>query len=263
MVYKPNPEEMKTRSAEIIKARKWGVKIIMSVFVVGTVVSVIQKVFLENPDVLNYMYLALYLSVLLLIFFWLWATEKELEMLFTWLDPERYRPPDTVLETVLILFFAVVLVVMLVSSQHILIFALVFTLYSFVGVPTGFYLEKQLRRAIEKSNAKINKEIEKGSKEAALQHYKKAVLILDEYFIKRPMKTRGVIIFASSLLGLWYAIRWAIHGHKVDAMYSYGIFIAIILLSEFIINYWRFVRDNKMRAVLEEIDELNTAQPNQ
>ena len=103
MIYKPSPERMRNRSHEIITARKWAVGLISTLLGVGMFISEIQRLRTLPTDIMNYVYLALFVVTGVLIFLWIWATQKELDLLFEYLDPQRYTPPSTAKETFLIL----------------------------------------------------------------------------------------------------------------------------------------------------------------
>lgn len=246
MVYEPNIEKNIKRSREIIKARKWGVNIILSIAGIGMFVSEFQRILSIEAILLDYLGLCLFLATGLLILFWIWATDKELDMLFEWLDPGRYKPPSTVVETLLILSFAVLLITLLFAARYLLLYSIVFTIYSIVGLPTERHLTRQLKEAIAHSKNNLSSE---NQNDERIVMYSRAVAVIEEYFITRPMRLRSWIVALISVSALCFAIYWKYSNTFLSGVISYSLLIFNIVWSEGLINYWRIVRDNKMRPL--------------
>ena len=94
MVYRPNPT-LREQSKEIISARSWAVGLITTVLGVGLFLSEVDRIRHMTPSAMSYAYLVLLAVTGCLIFLWIWATQKELDMLFRWLDPQHYEPPSS------------------------------------------------------------------------------------------------------------------------------------------------------------------------
>lgn len=153
MIYLPDPDDMRRRAKEIINARNWGVGIVTALLGVGMFASEARRILSIEPDLMGYAYLVLFAATGILVFLWIWATQRELDLLFEYLDPEHYNPPSTVKETLLILTVAVLLVSLLFASRNPLWFSVVFTTYSVVMVPLTLYMNPELARAFREKQA--------------------------------------------------------------------------------------------------------------
>lgn len=85
MVYKPNMDTTRPGKA-IMQARQWGLGIFTASIGLGLLVSEIQRVkaTIHSPQTIGY--LTLFGITGILIFLWIWATSKELDLCFEWLD---------------------------------------------------------------------------------------------------------------------------------------------------------------------------------
>jgi hypothetical protein len=124
MVYKPDPARSVKRTKQLVNARKWGIGLITSVIGVGLLVSEVRRLTNEPLDFMDYGYIALFFFTGGLIFSWIWSTERELDLLFEWADPEKYEPPSGIVETLMILVLALLVVLLLFSSRNPLLYRL-------------------------------------------------------------------------------------------------------------------------------------------
>ena len=79
MTYKPG--YLRDRSKEIVNARNWGIKLITGVVGIWLFVSEIKRVWSLDFNPMQVAYLILFLLTGALIFLWIWATQKELDLL--------------------------------------------------------------------------------------------------------------------------------------------------------------------------------------
>ena len=250
------PKYLRERSKQIINARNWGVGLITALLGLGMFISEVKRMQTLSSDPMNYAYLALFILSGALIFLWIWATQKELDLLFEWLDPERYEPPSSLKETILIIGFAILLIGLLFASRDQLLFGLVFTLYSFILIFTAKYLNQEIALAIDKSRDRVKVDLEDNNLKRRAQLYLEAINVLDFYFIKRPVTLRLIIIFVFSLIGLALAIWWKVTGASMIGLLSYLIFFLTILVSEVVIGLWRNVHDSDLRPIAAELREF-------
>jgi hypothetical protein len=257
MIYKPDPKYLRERSKELINARNWGIGLITSLLGVGLFISEIERIRSLKPDVINYLYLALFAITGLLIFLWIWATQKELDMFFEWLDPDHYDPPSTIKETLLILIFAFLLISLLFAARNPLWFSAVFSVYSIIGIPTEKYLTSEIKLAIDKSKSRATNDLSDDNLKKKAEIYLQALEVLNGYFILRPMKLRSLLVAAFSIVGLSLGIMWEVYDSRLAGIFCYMSFILNISISEAVIAYWRIVRDSSIRPITAELRELS------
>lgn len=253
MTYKPG--HLRERSREITNARNWAIGIVTALLGVELFVSEIKRIRGLQPDPMNYAYLALLLLTGVLIFLWIWATQKELNLLFDWLDPERYVPPSSLKETLLILFFGIVLTSLLFAARDPLLYGLVFTLYSVILILSTTYLNKEIKTAIDHSKIRIDEDTKNPTLAAKAVLYRAAIDVLQSYFLERPMILRLVLILFTSIIGVGIALYWKISSTTLCGLSAYIIFFVLILVSEIVINWWRYIRDGRLREIDTELLE--------
>lgn len=249
------PGRMRSRSKDIVYARNWGVSATTGLLGLGLVVSEVSRIRDLPPDTLNFAYLAALGLTGVLIFLWIWATQHELDLLFDWLDPDRYTPPSSILETVLIVFMGLVLSAMFLSARDPLWYGLIFVTYSAIQIPAGRYTYAQITEAIERSKLRLASDRSDPAADEGLAIYQNGVAILEAYFVRRPLVARCVGILLGSLGGLCLAVAWKATGVKWLATASYLLYFVTIVGSEYLIASWRFTRDGRLRDVTSELAE--------
>ncbi|MBN2143834.1 MAG: hypothetical protein JW774_04335 [Candidatus Aureabacteria bacterium] len=253
MVYKPG--KLRRKGKEIVNARNWSIGIITALLGLGFFISEIQRIKALNNDPMNWGYLALFILTGILVFLWIWASQKELDLLFDWLDPERYVPPSSLKETIMILWCGAILTALLFSSRDPYMYGIMFFLYSLLIIPSVKYLNEQIRTAIDKSKARSADDLNDPNQSMKAKLYMEGVDVLHEYFLERPMLKRLIIIAVASAIGLIAGIYWKLSGQKIIGILSYGILFLTIFLSEIVIARWRCIRDDKLRKIEAELDE--------
>lgn len=207
---------------------------------------------------MDYAYLALFILSGVLIFLWIWSTQKELDLLFEWLDPQRYEPPSSVKETFLIIVLAMLLIGLILASRNPMLFGSVFAAYSFVALFAGIYRDREISQAIDKSKARVRTDLDSGDQDVKkrAELYLAGINVLDSYFIRNPMTRRSVFVFLSSLLGLTLAISWKVTGSRSAGFLSYLVWFLTISVSEVVIGIWRNTRDTNLRPISADLREL-------
>lgn len=257
MIYKPDATLMRDRAKEIINARNWAIGVITTMLGIGMFISEVDRIRHLQPDVMNYAYLCLFAVTGVLVFFWIWATQKELDMLFEWLDPKHYEPPSTVKETLLILVFGFFLVALLFTSRNPLWYGIALSAYSLVLLPVGgIYMTRLIGEAIDRSRDRIRDENNVTLSDRRVVLYSEGIDIIDWYYRRNPVKTRLIIILAASVIGLIFSIVWKATGERILGLTAYGLYIATVVISEAVITRWRIVRDSGLRPLAAEIREL-------
>lgn len=254
MVYKPSMETTRPGKA-IMQARQWGVGIFTASIGLGLLLSEIQRVKATIGSPLTIGYLTLFGITGVLIFLWIWATSKELDLCFEWLDPERYAPPSSIKETMMIVAMALVLSLLLFAARDPFYYGLVYTLYSAMLIYGYCYTKSEIRQAIEASKHRLDGE-RGGDRPGLAAEYQKGVDVLEKYFLLRPQTTRHVIIMTVSALGFIAAIAWKMNRNDVLGTLSYGLLGSTVVISEIIIAKWRLERDRDLRPIEAEIQEL-------
>ncbi|MDD4891304.1 MAG: hypothetical protein PHU85_15390 [Phycisphaerae bacterium] len=247
MTYEPG--YLREKSKELTTTVGRGIRLIG--LSVGTylLVSEYQRIRSLGLDVMDYAYLGLLFFTGCLVLLWIWAVQRELEFLFTWLDAGAYVPPSSMGETVIILGFAGFLTALLFASRNPFAYGIIFTVYSAASIPGAIYVNRQLREAIDASRNRALEDMQDGQLAPKARVYLEAIAVLEAYFLKRPIVLRLYVILAASLAALGLAIWWQASKARSVGFLAYLAFILIILISELVIGWWRIVRDNKLRSV--------------
>lgn len=255
MVYKPG--YLRERSKQLINARKWGITMASGLLGLGLFISEFQKMRKTPLDLMNYGYIALFFMTGWLIFSWIWSTQKELDLLFEWLDPERYEPPSSIKETIIILSLALLLVGLLFGCRNPLLYGFVFTIYSIVDVLAGRKLQAELSEAFDKSKHRARTDLENKKLAEKAKLYLKGLESLEFYFIERYHNRRLVLTLIFSIVGLVLSLCWSATRIMLLGFGSYAIFFVILIISQVIIWHWRIVHDAELRPITAELNELN------
>ncbi len=243
-------------SRQIINARKWGAAIVTAAFGFGFLVSEAQRLRLSLQDPLTFGYLVLFVVVAALIFLWLWATQKELEILLQWLDPEKYVPPSSLKETSMALALAAVLVALLYCARDPLWFGIAFTAYSLAVPLATRYLNSQIGKAINGSRTRLTADLGSPVTRPTALLYSKGVDELERYFLKPAQMLRYWLIAAFALVGTVLAAAWKLQGLKSAGVTAYAVFFLTILVSEFVILRWRQQREAALQPLARELRDL-------
>ena len=253
MTYKPNLE---SESTAILDAKKWGVGVITTMLGFGMILSELQRIKESFPNILTLGYLTLFATTGILVFLWLWASKKELKLCFIWLDPERYDPPSSFKETMMIVGLGVVLSILFFASRDPLFYGIIFTIYSMIVTYTNYYTKNEIYRAIIGSRNRLKKELKNNKKKKLTKQFIKGVNVLEYYFYKRPQTTRHILIVGGCIIGLTLGVIWKITNNEFFGAGTYLCFFLLIAISEIIIASWRLNRDNNLRPIKAEINEL-------
>jgi hypothetical protein len=254
--YMPNSEYLKKWSKELITARRWGIGIITTLLGVGMLFSEIGRVRALWPDLMVICYVALFALTGVLVWLWVWATQHDLVILWRWLDPERYKPPSGLKETVTIVLLGVLLSALFFASRDPLFYAIVFSAYSLVILFATKYLDAQLGEVIVKSRERLKKELAKTPDDRRMALYTSAVDLIEYHFLKRPHRLRHALILVFSVAALALAILYKSRANVVFGVGAYATLFATIVVSEIFIAVWRIGRDDRLRPIEEEVDEI-------
>lgn len=252
MTYQPG---LKPETSALLEARNWAVGIVASIFAMGMFISELNRIkeTLSNPLTIGY--LILFVTCVLLIFIWIWCTGKELDICFSWLDPERYQPPSSFKEIAMIVIESLILILLFFTSRNPLWFGIIFSIYGFTILFTDRYARKEIHKAILQSRKHLEKENE--MEKDVQMHYLRGIDIISHYFDTRPHFQRHLITFLLGILGLSLGIIWKITNTALYGEIAYIIFILSIWIPESILAFWRIERDNGLREIKEEINEIS------
>ncbi|TKJ42461.1 hypothetical protein CEE37_01905 [candidate division LCP-89 bacterium B3_LCP] len=253
MNYKPN---LKEKSEGLIVARRWGIGIITSLLGAGMLLSEIDRIKESWPDILVICYVALFALTGVLVWLWVWATRHELIILWRWLDPRRYKPPSDLRETAMILSLGVLLSVLFFASRDVFFYSIFFSIYGVVSLLTNQYLNKEILAAIEKSRQQLYDELLLHQNDRRLLLYNSAIDELEYYFLKRSHKLRHVIILFFSSTAFVFACISSKSGSDNWSLVAYVLMFMTILISELVIAMWRIQRDDRLRTIEADVDDL-------
>jgi hypothetical protein len=255
MVYKPG--YLRERSKRLIYTRQLCIALGVALLGVRLFVSELWEVCAGPWSLFNIGYILLFLLTAWLTFSWTWSTQNEFDLLFEWLDPERYEPPSGTKETFVMLMLALLIVVLLFASRSPLWYGLVFTTYSLVDLRAGKIIRKELGDVILKSKNRAETDLNDKSVTQKAELYLKGLDILYLYYIGRAHIKRLFFIVFSSGVGLALAILWFVGDMKFIGFCSYVAFIFTLVVSQIMIWRWRIIRDIQLRPVKAELNELN------
>jgi hypothetical protein len=254
MIYKP--QALRQRSRELINARNWAIGLVSGSVGVALLISELRRIQSLAAHPMNYAYLVLFSLTAVLILLWIWATQRELDLLFDWLDPERYEPPTTLKETIIILSIASVLVALLFSSRDPFLYSIVFSAYSAFLIPWTRQFNTEVRSAILKSKERIERDIASDEHRDTAALYKQAVDILHSYYFGRRTVGRLILILGFASVSLVLAISWKLSHLVCLGMASYVTLFLTIAISEIVIGRWRITRDRQLRPIAADLVEL-------
>ena len=191
-----------------------------------------------------------------LIFSWIWSSQRELDLLFEWLDPERYEPPSTILETILILTLGVLLAGLLLAAKNPSWYALVFTAYSLADILANKKVQSEVGEAISKSKDRAQKDLESRDLAQKARLYLTGLQTLERYYVLRRHDLLTLITFVCSAIGLAVSFAWRLTDSDKLGFASYAIFLLILVFIQITIWRWRIVRDVGIRPIKAELNEF-------
>lgn len=245
------PNSLNNWRRPISRFRRIGVIVGIRLFI-----SEAERISIIVPNLIGYAYLTLFLLCGILIFLWIWATQKELELFFEWFDPRHYDPPSSFKEIILILFFAVLFIVLIFTSRDPFVFGIVFTIYNFGQIFAGRILMQELRLVIDKSRERLEEDLKREELKKRATLYLKGINVLETYYFRRPQMSRVKWITIFSVIGLILAFWWRLNNLRLMGFLSYLVFILTIIVSEIIIAKWRIERDDSLRTIIADLKEI-------
>ncbi|MHC4648762.1 MAG: hypothetical protein ACYTBJ_25170 [Planctomycetota bacterium] len=254
MVYKPG--YLRERSKWLINARKVAITAGTGVLALTLFGSKIMEILTASTYMMDFGHVALLGMTGVLIFSWIWSSQKELDLLFEWLDPERYEPPCTIIETILILTLGVPLAGLLVTAKDPRWYAVLFTAYSLANVLANKKVQSEVGEAISRSKDRAQKDLKNEDLVQQARLYMKGLHTLERYYVLRPHGLRALITLIFSSIGLLVSIVWWLLGSDIVGFASYAIFVLILATIEITIWRWRIVRDLAIRPIKAELNEL-------
>lgn len=256
-----SPGHLRERSRELVLARTWGVAAIGAILAGVFLESELDRLQESLLEARTIAYFALLAVTGGLLFLWIWATERELDLLFKWLDPKDWSVPSDLSATATILGFAVVLTSLLLTARDPMVYGAIFTVYS-VGILFAVRrLNRQLAAAFKASYERLDDDQHDPALAERTAAYRRGVEILQEYFLQQPHTARHLAIFTASSGGLLLAV-WARDTESTAwAVAAYAVFIATICSSEGQITRWRNRRDSALMKPESTLHELGRAAP--
>ncbi|NIV69323.1 MAG: hypothetical protein GWN41_04180 [Phycisphaerae bacterium] len=222
----------------------------------GLLLSELQRALKMPFDLMKIGYFTLFAMTGVLIFFWIWATDKELELLFRLLDPKKYAAPSGIRETLIILSLALLLVILLFASRNPLWYSSIFVIYNTLNWLGGRRQQEELSQVFTKSKERALPDLKNQNYAEKAALYIKVIQTLESYFIKRPHGRRLKLAVFCSVIGLALSISWFATKMQVFGFGAYVVLIVTITLSEFTIWHWRSIRNTELRPIIEELNEL-------
>jgi len=247
--------EQRKLASELATARKYAVALITGAFGIGLFISEIQRIWKLPHCFFSWAYIALFVLVGLLVFVWIWATQKELDLLLEWLEPKSYVPPSSMKETAMIVGEGVVLTALFFTARDPCVFSIVFTAYSLLVMVSVMHLNRELRLAFADTEEHLAKTTE-SERNPLVGLQLEGLGVLCEYFLGRPHTLRHIVILLVSVLGVGLSAWWWLSDAQALGIASYSLFFTLILVSEVVIAQWRNYRDAKLRIVISKMHKV-------
>jgi hypothetical protein len=214
-----------------------------------------------NPfEMTQWTHIALIAATFGLLLLWRLATGKELGLLFEWLSPELKLFADSALynmfrEIFAIVVYGIALYFLFYTAKDPLWYGMAFTFYSFILIPGTRYLNQKIDAHVIYHKNLLYPELSDSRNAERYKLYLEAIKTLEAYFLNRQMFTRLWLILFASILAFFVALL----GRGVPYWESIAsiMFILIIIISEVIVWRWRYVRDNKIKAIRSKLIELD------
>lgn len=254
------PKQFRETGKDVVSVRDWAVRLVAGVLGIGFLFTELQRILALPADYLKYAHLALLAVVIGLLFLWFWATDKELNLLLDWLDPVSYLIPISLGEVFTILGFGVLLVFLVFAARDPFWFAIAFSTYSLALIFAAKYMNSQIETAVRQSRLRATVDLNVPELAERAKIFLSAVDVLDAYFLGRPTIGRLIVILAFSVVGLCIGAWWTVSQYEILALLTYGIFIAVIVVSEFVIGQWRIERDRQLRSISAQLREVERSQ---
>jgi hypothetical protein len=215
-----------------------------------------QQALLEGSGWTPFVHILLLAQSLSLIGLWVWASQKEMDLGFEWLDPKSWEPPTGFRETLLIVSHSGFLVVMFLTVQYPFWYAFVFTLYAVCDLYAIREAGAEGRVAV--AACKLRCDQATGDPELA-ETYRKGINVLEQHYFHRlqiPVRlSRLVLLFAA--LGCAYGAKGAVGGVLWWA--SYVLLTAAFTVVEVPLLAWRTARDRALRPLAAQLNEIDRA----
>lgn len=148
-VYHAGPDERGMNVGHIAQHRAWAIRVlgggIGAVAIGGVVITVVQK----GIEAVKIEYV-LVASTLLLVWAWIWSTEKELGLISYWLDPQDYEPPNDFIEASAIVLTGVFLAGLVLTCTRIEWYACLFALHTVVNLLASACMLAEIADAMSK-----------------------------------------------------------------------------------------------------------------
>lgn len=259
------PGSLESSRDRLLQARNW----VVAAFVSAVAAAVMKPEALRfltdsSRTISDYLFVALLAVNVLVGLGWIWIPEREFQLLADWLDPDSYSPPDGTKEWALILGIGLLLGTQILSTRNPILYGVVFAGSSGWTLFSVLHVNRELEAAITASRTRLQKAIATpgNDEEEALDG--KALDVLEEYFLKRHHITRYGVSIVFSLIGLALAIAAQSRSSEFLKSCSYCVFLSWFVVSETIIFRWRSTRDEEMRPLVAQRNEIRrTRKPGQ
>ena len=236
------PKEFEKQTTNMRRAVEWGTGLIAGLAGVGLFKSEVQRIMSLPSDPVNYLYLSLLSTTVLLAAGWIIVAYKELGIVCEWLDPKEYKPPD---ETITILSIAVALVGLLFTARDALWFGFAYSIYSAVNLAASIHLRNEYQTAIRRSRQRLESEPPSNA-----SIYLGALVLLNVFYVRRPNIRRVIVMLFLGLTGLGCSLIGVVGHHKNLISDAYIIYLFSILILEGAVAYfWRAKLYNGLRPL--------------
>jgi hypothetical protein len=211
-------------------------------------------------------------STAVLVWAWVWSTQRELELLNKWLDARDYTVPDGFVQASLIVAFGVFLAVLILTSPRIVWYASIFALYAATNLVALSYTNIEIASTLSRCRHRLDQARQSTATEDAaeisrLMACAEALAILFRYYmpdcadivqyrdtrlLKMVFNWRNWQVAKTHLTlhGTMAALIVAVVARSPEGQaVAYLLMSLTVLLSEAWIAYYRIRRDAQLRPV--------------
>jgi len=230
----------------------WALKAGLGVFVIFQIKGDIIQLINGKFELIKILYLLLTFFVFILGISWYQSGKSELDLSAYWLFTAHYKPPTDISIIATIAGIGCFIGILAYYSKMVTIFGIVYLFYLVVDLCWWYVRRKNYIKAIKSAQKYI--ETAGGKFPGRENVVLRGIAELEIYYLKRPHYLRCLIAIGLASLGVIVSLCGKFIGENIAKIIAYIIFMIIIIVGEFIIQYWRVIRDRKLLKLKTELE---------
>jgi predicted Na+-dependent transporter len=234
------------------QAIRWASTAGLGIIVLFSVYDDIRNLVQHQFELLLFLYICLFIVIIILGGSWIQSGLHELNLLSYWLAEAHYTPPKDITIIGTIVGVGCLIGALAVSARWITIFAVALLIYHSVDLIWSYVRRKEIREAIDSAKTYVKSTGGRfpNKSEALLSGIEE----VEHYYFIRPQNKRIIFSITATALTLVISLSDKFYGITAGKAAAYILFIIQFLASEITIQYWRVVRDRKLRIIQRIIE---------